>query len=109
VFAGKECARALALMSTSAADCSADLSGLSDEKLQILGDWERKFQSKYTVVGSLAGSGLDLTTHQQPEPDELPPIKGRTGPHPLVLALISVAVAAASFAFALSAQSNPEL
>ena len=60
VFAGKEAARALALMSLRPEDCNGDLSGLSEERLAVLADWERKYRDKgYPVVGKLQGS-----THQ---------------------------------------------
>ena len=57
VFAGREVARALALMSLSLEDCSGDLTGLSDERLAVLADWEKKFRDKgYPVVGKLQRS-----------------------------------------------------
>ena len=51
MFAGCECAKALARMSKDKADCTADLSGLSDREFEILCDWEVKFKKKYPVVG----------------------------------------------------------
>lgn len=54
-FAGKECARALALMSTEEADCHGDLEGLGYTELDILRDWEAKFYFKYPVVGKIVG------------------------------------------------------
>ena len=57
VFAGREVARALALMSLRLEDCNGDLTGLSDERLAVLADWEKKFRDKgYPVVGRLHGS-----------------------------------------------------
>ena len=54
VFAGKEVARALALMSLQDSDCTDDLSDLTEEQLEILADWERKYNDKgYPVVGKL--------------------------------------------------------
>ena len=50
-FAGKECARALALMSTEEKDCNGNLEGLGFTELDILRDWEAKFHIKYPVVG----------------------------------------------------------
>lgn len=40
-FAGKECARALALMKVDAAECNDNLSDLTDKQLQTLQDWVR--------------------------------------------------------------------
>ena len=55
-FAGKEVARAFAMLSTDLADCTDDLSGLSNLELDNLREWEDKFNWKYPVVGALAGS-----------------------------------------------------
>ncbi len=55
-FAGKECARALALMSTEEADCCGNLEGLGFTELDILRDWEAKFNLKYPVVGTVVSS-----------------------------------------------------
>jgi membrane-associated progesterone receptor component len=54
-FAGKEVARAFALISTDVKDCSADLSGLGPVELDALREWEAKFNSKYPIVGRLVG------------------------------------------------------
>lgn len=56
MFAGREASSALAKMSKVDADVSGDLSGLSDKELDILIDWETKFQAKYPVVARLADS-----------------------------------------------------
>lgn len=64
VFAGKECARALALMSTDAKDCTARVGDLDDKQKQTLRDWERKFMGKYKVVGALHGAAWDTGTLQ---------------------------------------------
>nr|CAD1825030.1 unnamed protein product [Ananas comosus var. bracteatus] len=56
VFAGRDASRALAKMSTAAADVSGDLSGLSDKEIAVLNDWENKFRAKYPVVGRIAAS-----------------------------------------------------
>jgi membrane-associated progesterone receptor component len=50
-FAGRECARAFALVSTDTADCTADLSGLGPMEMESLRDWTAKFDFKYPVVG----------------------------------------------------------
>ncbi|KAK9808787.1 hypothetical protein WJX72_003685 [[Myrmecia] bisecta] len=53
VFAGRECSRALGKMSTSEADCTDKLDDLTKRELDILADWEKKFEEKYTVVGKV--------------------------------------------------------
>lgn len=53
-------------MSTSADDCSGDVSDLAPSKIEILRDWERKFQGKYCVVGAMEGSGIDLSAYEPP-------------------------------------------
>ena len=50
-FAGRECARAFALISTDLADCNADLTGLGAMELDNLRDWTAKFEYKYPIVG----------------------------------------------------------
>uniref|UniRef100_A0A7R9V3T3 Cytochrome b5 heme-binding domain-containing protein n=1 Tax=Chlamydomonas euryale TaxID=1486919 RepID=A0A7R9V3T3_9CHLO len=56
-FAGRECARAFALLSTETSDCVDDLEGLSPMELQNLSDWKGKFNSKYPIVGRIVPSG----------------------------------------------------
>lgn len=53
VFAGRECARALALMRVDADYCDDQLEGLEDKSLKILDDWIKKFSDKYTIVGKV--------------------------------------------------------
>mmetsp|Transcript_12270 Transcript_12270/g.30974 ORF Transcript_12270/g.30974 Transcript_12270/m.30974 type:complete len:259 (-) Transcript_12270:378-1154(-) len=53
-FAGCEVARALAKTSLDKQDFNANLEGLSHTETRTLGEWERKFDSKYKVVGTLA-------------------------------------------------------
>ena len=53
MFAGKECARALAKMSMDAKDCSAALDDLTPEQLKTLEDWEAKLKAKYPTVGQV--------------------------------------------------------
>lgn len=53
MFAGRECARALACMSTNATDCNDNLVGLNEQQLKTLADWEAKFQEKYGQVGRI--------------------------------------------------------
>ena len=66
VFAGREVARALAIMSLRLEDCHGDLTDLSDERLAVLADWERKFRDKgYPVVGRLQESSRDAIAAEQ--------------------------------------------
>lgn len=51
MFAGKDASRALAKMSKLEEDISPSLHGLSDKELEVLADWDTKFQAKYPVIG----------------------------------------------------------
>ncbi|CAK8533070.1 unnamed protein product [Lathyrus sativus] len=53
MFAGKECSRALALLSFKPQDINGNLEGLAESELTILEDWEYKFIEKYPKVGRL--------------------------------------------------------
>ncbi|KAK7384678.1 hypothetical protein VNO78_30379 [Psophocarpus tetragonolobus] len=53
MFAGKECSRALALLSFKPEDINGNLEGLDEPELKILEDWEFKFVEKYPKVGQL--------------------------------------------------------
>lgn len=53
VFAGKDASRALAKMSTKEHDVVGSIEGLTEKELKVLEDWERKFEAKYPVVGSV--------------------------------------------------------
>lgn len=53
MFAGKECSRALALLSFKPADINGNLEGLDESELAVLEDWEFKFIDKYPKVGQL--------------------------------------------------------
>ncbi|XP_021746329.1 probable steroid-binding protein 3 [Chenopodium quinoa] len=51
MFAGKDASRALAKMSKNEDDVVSNIDGLSDKELEVLADWEKKFEAKYPVVG----------------------------------------------------------
>jgi membrane-associated progesterone receptor component len=53
-FAGREVARAFALLSTELADCTDSLEGLAAIELDNLKEWEDKFNWK---VGGAGGGG----------------------------------------------------
>ncbi|XP_057731699.1 membrane steroid-binding protein 2-like [Arachis stenosperma] len=53
MFTGKECSRALALLSFKPDDINGNLEGLDESELAILEDWEYKFIEKYPKVGQL--------------------------------------------------------
>ncbi|KAG6543562.1 hypothetical protein Mapa_015056 [Marchantia paleacea] len=53
VFAGKDATRALAKMSTKAEDVSPSLEGLTEKEIGVLDNWEKKFVTKYPVVGTV--------------------------------------------------------
>lgn len=99
-FAGKECSRALALMSVRLEDCNGKLSDLPDDKLRVLRDWELKFMRKYPVAGAVAGAGVDLAQYQRKsqemriEDDEHAPA-GHS--KPIVIGITAVAGAALVF------------
>jgi hypothetical protein len=96
-FAGKECSRALALMSVREEDCSGKLSDLPEDKLKILRDWELKFMRKYPVVGAVAGAGVDLAQYQR-QSSEMRAVDDEpipTGHHkPLMIGITAVTGAA---------------
>lgn len=54
MFAGKDASRALAKMSKNDEDVIGSLDGLSEKEMGVLDDWEKKFEAKYPIVGSLA-------------------------------------------------------
>lgn len=53
VFAGRECSRALAMMSTDEKDCSNKLDDLNEQQKNTLEEWIVKFK-KYPVVGKVS-------------------------------------------------------
>ncbi|KAL3138698.1 hypothetical protein ABBQ32_006452 [Trebouxia sp. C0010 RCD-2024] len=52
-FAGRECARAFAMVSTEVDDCNDNLEDMSPAELDSLQDWEGRFYSKYPIVGQI--------------------------------------------------------
>eukprot|EP00892_Ulva_mutabilis_P008875 jgi/Ulvmu1/635/UM010_0005.1 len=108
VFAGKECARALALMSTKVEDCTGETEDLPEDKKQILRDWEVKFMGKYRVAGALANSGIDLSQYEEQmkvvsEDDGHQPSGHRA---PLLLGIAGVVAAAAAVVGSIIASSD---
>lgn len=59
VYAGKECARALAKDSLAAADCSADLSDCTDEERQRLQQQHAHIKEVYDEVGKVGVDRFD--------------------------------------------------
>jgi membrane-associated progesterone receptor component len=55
MFAGRECAVALAKMSFDEADVHGDTSVLDGEQREKLTDWLETFEGKYTELGKLVG------------------------------------------------------
>ena len=110
MFAGKECARALALMSTDATDCRADVSDLPADKHTVLRDWQRKFMGKYKVVGALQGAAWDTGLVNQANAEVAAREEAQVQPKghntPLIIASVAVAVAGVACAIALMAATN---
>lgn len=53
LFAGREVARALAKVAVEEQECNDKLDDLSKRELEQLGEWERTFEAKYSVVGQI--------------------------------------------------------
>ncbi|KAF3655457.1 putative steroid-binding protein 3 [Capsicum baccatum] len=53
MFAGKDASRALAKMSKNEEDVTPCCDGLSDKEMGVLNDWEKKFEAKYPIVGTV--------------------------------------------------------
>ncbi|GER45118.1 membrane-associated progesterone binding protein 2 [Striga asiatica] len=53
IFAGKDASRALAKMSKDESDVVPNLDGLTEKEIGVLDDWEKKFQAKYPIVGTV--------------------------------------------------------
>lgn len=52
-FAGRECARAFAMVSTELDDCNDNLEDMSPAELDSLRDWESRFYFKYPIIGKV--------------------------------------------------------
>lgn len=72
MFAGKECSRALALLSFKPDDINGNLKGLGESELTILEDWEYKFIDKYPKVGQLVQEPQQ-NEHKEQSQDHLNP------------------------------------
>ncbi|KAL5719368.1 hypothetical protein ACHQM5_012157 [Ranunculus cassubicifolius] len=66
LFAGRDASRALALMSFDPDDLTGDLDGLEPSELEVLQDWEYKFQEKYKRVGQI----VTPSRNEQASPEE---------------------------------------
>jgi membrane-associated progesterone receptor component len=53
VFAGRECARALAIMKVALEECNAYLDDVDEKAIKTLNDWEAKLSAKYAIVGEV--------------------------------------------------------
>lgn len=51
---GREASRALGLMSLKVEDCTGNLDGLTQDQLNTLEGWEKRYKEKYPVVGTLS-------------------------------------------------------
>ncbi|KAL5546963.1 hypothetical protein UlMin_006650 [Ulmus minor] len=67
MFTGREASRALALLSFKPQDINGNLEDLGPEELQVLQDWEDKFEEKYPKVGRLV---TESTSTEQTEGEE---------------------------------------
>lgn len=53
LFAGRDASRALALLSFDSRDLTGNLEGLNESELEVLLDWELKFNEKYVRIGQI--------------------------------------------------------
>ena len=59
MFAGKEVARALAVGSLKAEDCTANLEGVTPGQLDTLRQWIAMFERKHPLVGKARAQSAD--------------------------------------------------
>lgn len=64
-FAGRECARAFAMVSTEVDDCNDNLEDMSPAEMDSLRDWESRFYSKYPIIGNVQSEGQRADTERQ--------------------------------------------
>ncbi|KAJ1699192.1 hypothetical protein LUZ63_007704 [Rhynchospora breviuscula] len=64
-FSGHEISRALALMSFDPNDFTDNLDGLGPDELEVLKDWELKFEERYVKVGRVVKSGENETSEPE--------------------------------------------
>ena len=64
-FAGRECARAFAMVSTEVEDCNDNLEDMSPAEMDSLRDWESRFYSKYPIIGNVQSEGQRADAERQ--------------------------------------------
>ncbi|KAI3507464.1 hypothetical protein L1887_22450 [Cichorium endivia] len=64
LFAGRDASRALALMSFEPSDLTGNIEGLSASELEVLEDWEAKFEEKYVKVGQLVSENTSTVVEE---------------------------------------------
>ena len=64
-FAGRECARAFAMVSTEVEDCNDNLEDMSQAELDSLRDWESRFYSKYPIIGQVKSDAAVAEAERQ--------------------------------------------
>ncbi|KAI3760679.1 hypothetical protein L1987_51077 [Smallanthus sonchifolius] len=69
LFAGRDASRALALMSFESSDLTGDIEGLSASELEVLEDWEAKFEEKYVKVGQLVTERTSTVVEDETKED----------------------------------------
>ncbi|KAI3512263.1 hypothetical protein L1887_19578 [Cichorium endivia] len=87
-WSGKDASRAIAKLSFEEEDLNCDLTGMGDDELDALDDWEIMFKSKYVKVGSIKNperkSRGDMTE------EELKSYDGRDPSKPILMAINGV-------------------
>lgn len=54
MFVAKDASRALGISSLKLADCTDDLSGLTQQQLEVLDNWYKFFEERYPIVGKVS-------------------------------------------------------
>nr|XP_043636106.1 membrane steroid-binding protein 2-like [Erigeron canadensis] len=65
LFAGRDASRALALMSFEPSDLTGNIDGLAPSELEVLEDWEAKFEEKYVKVGQLVSEKTSVPVEEK--------------------------------------------